>query len=564
MSSVLDSDELGLDDAVTRAAKGGLLERLADKYTLGPELARGPRGVVVHAATNRWTGRRVVIERLAGGSAPEEARVLVRARAAARLVHPSLVEVLDLGTDDDGAAFVVREHLEGPSLADWIAGHGPLSLARSLPLFSSLADALALAHEEGIVHGHVTSQSIRIVASAPAIAAKLVGLGIGEPATTGALGHTAPEVLRGARADARADVFSLAACMHEAITGAPPFAAPTVTELLRAMEEGPAPVPSARALGVGPAVDAVLASALRPDPVARTASMRSLLADLVGLREEARATVPPTEGHDDDPSDTFRAPRPAPVPVEAPLRLGVVWTAPGIDLPLVERALEDAVMRPVRMLRFRGYAQLVDAFLERDVELGWLPPAAYVRARRNRGVRLLFATVRGEGPTYRAALLGRRGVVDRLADVPGKRAAWVDGWSAAGYLVPRAMLSAVGISVDTQLDAQGFLGGHDEVVRAIEHGAADLGATHCQTDPTGGVQGPFATATNVGVVAVSEPIPGDTLCASPLFADDEAEALSLLLLRARRAIAPLIAARDLVPGDPCAYDALERSLLATA
>lgn len=90
-----------------------------------------------------------------------------------------------------------------------------------------------------------------------------------------------------------------------------------------------------------------------------------------------------------------------------PLRLGVVWAAREIELPAVAGALHDVLGRSVSVLRFRTYAELVDAVLEHDLELGWLPPVAYVRARRARDVRLLFTTVRATGPSYHSALLGR-------------------------------------------------------------------------------------------------------------------------------------------------------------
>lgn len=114
---------------------------------------------------------------------------------------------------------------------------------------------------------------------------------------------------------------------------------------------------------------------------------------------------------------------------------------------------------------------------------------------------------------------------------------------------------------DTDLGAQGFLGRHDAVVAALTNGTADLGATYCRIDPVHGVMGPWAGDERVRVLGVSGPIPGDTLCAGPAVASEEAEAMSLLLLGASRRIAPLIAAHDLSAGEPSYYDALETALL---
>lgn len=191
-----------------------------------------------------------------------------------------------------------------------------------------------------------------------------------------------------------------------------------------------------------------------------------------------------------------------------------------------------------------------------------MPPVAYVRARRASGLRLLFTALRAEGTAagYHAALLGRRGSVERIEDARGKRAAWVDGWSAAGYLVPRALLVRAGIAVDADLAAQGFVGGHQAVIEALTRGTADLGGTYCHMRE-GRIVGPFTGHPEIEVLAVSEPIPGDTWCAGPAVSAPEAEAIGVLMLEASSIIAPLIAARDLSPGDPAYYDGLERALL---
>jgi len=554
---------------------------VAGSYRLLRELGRGTRGVV-HEAESVWTGRRVALQQLhVVPSKDEIARFFASARAAARLVHPHLVQVLDLGTDERGAPYAVLELLAGETLEALLSRRAPLPLGEALRLIEPIADALALAHEEGVVHGNLTPRSIRLVrVSEDQVVPKVTGFGLWRWSADAliayrgegldALYYRAPEQHDGPP-DPSADLWALALCLYRALTGALPYRSNTPEALTNEIATRPVRPPSETALNLPASVDAVLQRALALDPARRTPSMRALLADLVGLREEARPTVRPppsteaqleleTESEPDDTElmrGTLASDRVAP----RPMRLGLVWTAKDVDLDGVARAMHHVLSRPIHVLRFKSYAELVDAVLEHDVELGWLPPVAYVRARRGSSLRLLFTTQRAEGTaSYHAALLGRRGSVDRIEDARGKRAAWVDGWSAAGYLVPRTLLARAGIAADAELAAQGFVGGHEAVIEALTSGTADLGGTYCQIRD-GEIVGPFNGHPEIQVLAVSGAIPGDTLCAGPAVSALEAEAIGVLLREASSIIAPLIAARDLTPGDPAYYDALEKALL---
>lgn len=584
--------EPGSVDAVASSSPLGAPsgERIVGgKYELLRELGRGSTGVV-HEARSLWTHRLVALKRLHPLPTTSDERRFVReARTAARLVHPNVVDVLDMGKDVDGTLYIVFELLDGIALDRVIAQRAPLKLAEAVSIFLPLADALALAHEHGIVHRDVKPSNV-VLARGPRgrTVAKLVDFGIARDLASedglrvtmdGLMGtpfYMAPEqIVQGEEIDGRADVWGLAVCLFEALTGTLPFRSRKMHDLCREILELDCPRASERAFNLGPAVDGVLRRALTPDRSARTQTMRAFQADLLALREEARPTErppppsspAPASGSDEEaePSETLpdvvahaRAAK------AKPLRLGVVWTAPQSDRDATANALMAALGRGVQVLRFGSYAELVDAVLERDLDLGWLPPVAYVRARRATDMRLLVSAVRHGGTTYRSALLGRRGVVDRIEGARGRRAAWVDGWSAAGYLVPRAMLVSAGISPDRDLTAQGFLGSHDAVLEALTHGTADLGATYCRFDEAGSLTGPWladTTSASLSVLAISEPIPGDVLCAGPGVPFAEAEAMAILIRGASQSIAPMIGAKDLESIDASAYDALERALV---
>jgi serine/threonine-protein kinase len=583
-----DSDEFEIFAALSPSIPppatrtGGDPSVVAGSYRLLRELGRGTRGVV-HEAESVWTGRRVALQQLHVVPSKEEiTRFFSTARAAARLVHPHLVQVLDLGTDERGAPYAVLELLAGETLETHFSRRGPIPLGEALRLIEPIADALALAHEEGVVHGNLTPRAIRLVRmSEERVVPKVTGFGLwrwnadaliaSRAEGLDALYYRAP-AQRDGPPDPTSDLWALALCLYRALTGSVPYLSTDAEALHREMASRPLPPPSRATLNLPSSVDAVLHRALAIDRHARPPSMRALLADLVGLREEARPTLrpppsaietldaEPIENDEGDDTELMKGTVASDRVPPRPMRLGLVWTAKDVDLDGVARAMHQVLARPIHVLRFTSYAELVDAVLEHDVELGWLPPVAYVRARRASGLRLLFTTRREEGTaSYHAALLGRKGRVDRIDDARGKRAAWVDGWSAAGYLMPRALLARAGIAADADLAAQGFVGGHEAVIEALTSGTADVGGTYCQMKD-GEIVGPFDGHREIVVLAVSEAIPGDTLCAGPAVTGPEAEAIGVLLREASSIIAPLIAARDLTPGDPAYYDALERAL----
>lgn len=245
------------------------------------------------------------------------------------------------------------------------------------------------------------------------------------------------------------------------------------------------------------------------------------------------------------------------------VKVGVVITRREVDPRRIADRLSAAFERRVVVRTFTTYAGLVDAVSDTDVDLAWLPPVAYVRARRIAGVELLATVERGGRAAYASALLGRPGVVDRFEDIVGKRAAWVDNWSAAGYLAPRWMLRARGLSPDLVLKSQGFVGSYDAIFDALASGTADVGASFCQVDEGGAiVRRPWTD--DVTVLAVSEPIPGDTFCAAQR-ADAEMveDVRGVVLGPTMTEVMAILGGTRLVVGESSRYDALERELFST-
>src|SRR5688572_13328538 len=131
--------------------------RVADKYELTGMLGRGGMGVVF-AAVHRWTGRRVAVKLIDPALADDPelgTRFLNEARAAAAIDHAHVVDVLDMGRDDDGTVYQALELLEGETLSERLRREGPLSVSETVRLLVPVMDALHHAHRAGIVHRDV-------------------------------------------------------------------------------------------------------------------------------------------------------------------------------------------------------------------------------------------------------------------------------------------------------------------------------------------------------------------------------------------------------------------------
>jgi len=209
------------------------------RYRLGARLGAGGFGTV-YAARDERLGRPVAVKVVpAGGAAPERAQR--EARAVARLDHDAIVALFDAG-EEDGCRYLVSELVEGRTLAQLEAA-GELSDRDVLRIGLALADALAHAHDRGVIHRDVKPQNV-IVPDAPTSrrgAAKLTDFGVahlvGEDALTrtgdvvGTLAYMAPEQAAGRAVDEHADLYSLALVLYEALAGENPVRAgsPTAT-----------------------------------------------------------------------------------------------------------------------------------------------------------------------------------------------------------------------------------------------------------------------------------------------------------------------------------------------
>jgi eukaryotic-like serine/threonine-protein kinase len=204
---------------------------IADRYDLVREIGRGGMGAV-WLGRDTLLGREVALKRiglLPGAASPDLHRAAREARLAARLNHPHVVAVFDL-VEEGQDNWLVMEYVEGITLSALVARDGPLTADEAAPLLRQAADALAAAHEAGIVHRDVKPSNMLVT---PSGQVKLTDFGIARAEAdasltrtglvTGSPAYLAPEVASGATATEASDVWSWGATLYHLLAGRPPY-----------------------------------------------------------------------------------------------------------------------------------------------------------------------------------------------------------------------------------------------------------------------------------------------------------------------------------------------------
>lgn len=267
-------------------------------------LGRGGMGVI-YRATELRLGRPVALKLIATEQASDpdvRERFEREARLTASIEHPNVVPVYAAG-EEDGHLYLVMRYVPGTDLHHLLRAEGALAPARAASIVAQVAEALDAAHAAGLVHRDVKPANVLIADTH----AYLSDFGITRVQASdtritdsgnwiGTVDFMAPEHLRGEPTDARADVYALGCVLYTALTGTPPFRRETVPATITAhLHDGP-PRPSADAIGVPVAFDAVIARALAKDPADRYPSAgdlgRAALAAAAGERAStARGSV---------------------------------------------------------------------------------------------------------------------------------------------------------------------------------------------------------------------------------------------------------------------------------
>ncbi len=278
-------------------------------YRIEAHLGTGGMGAVFRAQHVR-TGRRYAFKVLLsdGSISPDAIRRFEReATAASALGHPGLVAVHDFNRTEDGVPFLVMDLLEGETLLQRLERYGSLPWPAAQRIALEAGDALACAHEHGLLHRDIKPANIFLARASNGVErAVLLDFGLVKPmqgstrsrvtASGVAVGtplYMSPEQARGEAVDGRSDLYSLAAVTYEMVTGTPVFFDSTLPAVYARLLSEPAPRVSQVVSGACPAgLDELLARALAKRPEDRPATVRVFLADLARIKAPAaKATV---------------------------------------------------------------------------------------------------------------------------------------------------------------------------------------------------------------------------------------------------------------------------------
>jgi serine/threonine protein kinase len=284
------------------------------RYELAGEHARGGLGRILQAR-DLLLDRPVAVKELLKGGDEAEARFIREALITARLQHPAIVPVHDLGRNSDGKPFYTMKMISGQSLAEMIQARRNLSERLALlPHIIAVADAMAYVHERGVIHRDLKPSNILVgpfgetlvvdwglgtdlneartrsldVSGAYQIAASeltLFGSVLGTPE------YMPPEQAEGKSVDERADVYAIGAILYHLLAGSPPYQGSSSKEVLaKLVRREPMPIEQ-RCPGIPKELASIVRTAMARLPSDRYSTAKELAADLERFRTAQRVAA---------------------------------------------------------------------------------------------------------------------------------------------------------------------------------------------------------------------------------------------------------------------------------
>jgi serine/threonine-protein kinase len=298
-------------EIMKQQAAGVSDSRFLGGFRVLEELGRGATGTIYRAvqiSLDREVALKILSKKFAERPRQRE-RFLREARTVGRLRHPNIVQGIDVGCDR-GVYYMAMEYIDGPTVGELLRRGGALDPRRALRIVMQIADALAYAHENGVMHRDIKPDNIMLTGDG---IAKLCDLGLArlekEEADAAHKTHTgaaigtphyiSPEQARGLpQVDARSDIYSLGATFYHMVTGSPPFPGDSAVDVIaRHISEAVRPPTQVNPL-VGPSVERAILRMMAKDPAERFADAKELLARLRQIveEEERRPAAPPAAG----------------------------------------------------------------------------------------------------------------------------------------------------------------------------------------------------------------------------------------------------------------------------
>ena len=244
----------------------------------------------VYRACDEVLGRDVALKVLREQYAEDEGfirRFRREARNAAALSHPNIVPIYDLGSSEDGTYYMAMEYVSGGTLKERIVGRGPLEPRIAASMALQIAEALATAHEKGVIHRDIKPQNVHMTETDDL---KVADFGISRAASATVVTHTgfvlgtanymSPEQTMGEEVDPRSDLYSLGVVLYEMLTGEVPYRANTPVAIAMKHVSEPPRTPREADPEVPEEISALVVKLLAKRPEDRYRDAAALVEDL--------------------------------------------------------------------------------------------------------------------------------------------------------------------------------------------------------------------------------------------------------------------------------------------
>ena len=277
-----------------------LPRRIADRYRLQRRIAVGSTARLFAAHDERL--QRSVVLKIIKSEFFNDAEMLARfereSSAAARVVHPNVSTIYDSGQLEDGSLFFAMEHLRGLDLAQLVRSYGPGTPRQVASLLRQIGSALAAVHKAGLIHRDIKPKNIFLVEDETGFRAKILDFGIAKPIEgdlsltragtfIGTPAYMAPEQIeKGAVADTRTDLYSLAAVAYEALVGRRVAEERDMPKVFEEILHHTPPAVSALVPSAGEALDEQFARALAKRKDDRPATVEEWATEVAALLDE--------------------------------------------------------------------------------------------------------------------------------------------------------------------------------------------------------------------------------------------------------------------------------------
>jgi serine/threonine protein kinase len=265
-----------------------MLNRTLDnRYTILERIGGGGMADV-YRAHDKLLDRSVAVKVLRPQFTDDEefiSRFRREAQAAAKLSHPNIVNIYDVGFDEQ-VYYIIMEYISGETLKDKIDREAPLPVETAVRIAMEIAEALEHAHQNNLVHCDIKPHNILITRSGRV---KVTDFGIARAVTSstmtnsgtiiGSVHYFSPEQAKGTSVGAKSDIYSLGVVLYEMLSGQVPFTGESpISIALKHLQEEPKPLRELNA-SIPPLIEAIVVKAMHKEPIARYTDIGEMIAD---------------------------------------------------------------------------------------------------------------------------------------------------------------------------------------------------------------------------------------------------------------------------------------------